>query len=75
MMEHKFNVGDEVMVLPLAEYAKEHYPAGWNPQMDEHIGQTGKITRFTTKGYKISGLGRWTWCDTNLELAVKYVPY
>ena len=74
-MEHRFQVGDEVTILPLTEYEKEYYPAGWNTCMDEYIGQTGQITRFTTTGYKISGLGRWTWCDTNLELSVKYLPY
>ena len=75
MMEHKFNVDEEVMVLQLTPYEKEHYPAGWNPQMNEFIGKSGKITRKTQTGYKISGLGRWTWCDTNLEAVGQYVPY
>lgn len=73
---HKYKRGDKVFIRPMSRTEKDAYGPGWHPNMDRYEGQTLEIIACIGQTrYRLNDKERWTWAETNLELAPVYQPY
>ena len=61
-------IGQKVKINPISKNAKEHYPWGWNSEMDHRVGKIVTISHILKNGSYLVEENIWTWDKKNLNI-------